>query len=232
MVSGLSVIMPAYNEAGNIEAAISEVVREVSLMVPAYEVIVVDDGSTDDTHAIVREIAQRHQEVTPLCHGSNKGKGAALATGIRNSRMDWILMIDADRQILPSDLDRFLPYAEDYDVIIAYRRSRADSLLRRLLSKGYGRLVSATLKVSAKDLNCPFKLFRKSLINPDDLLSRGFLIDAELLLRALWAGCRIKEVGVVARPRLSGRSSVRLRHVPETLRELRALLKDMKRHGR
>jgi glycosyltransferase involved in cell wall biosynthesis len=219
----LSIVIPAYNEAENIREAVTEVLAGLPVAVTAVEIIIVDDGSRDATAAVSRELAAADDRITLLVHGENRGKGAALQTGFARARMEWVLFMDADLQIHISELDAFLPYTGGFDIIAGFRVGRQDSLARRLFSRVFAGIVSLGLGVRLKDLNCPFKLIRRSLLDGCRFRTTGFAIDVELVQIAQGSGCRIKELPVACHPRQKGSSSVRLRHVLETLKELAAI---------
>ncbi|MDA8084231.1 MAG: glycosyltransferase family 2 protein [Nitrospiraceae bacterium] len=226
MVDSLSIVVPAFNE----ELAITEVLTQILAGIPAsvgeYEVIVVDDGSTDATGELVMNMAGSDGRIRYVRHDVNRGKGAALASGFGRAAMEWIFFTDADLQINISELPAFLSYAGDYDAVIGYRTGRSDSIVRIGLSKAYGSLVSFFLGFRIMDINCPFKLFRRSVLADSQLHSRGFFVDAELIYIILNNENRIKELGVASHPRLKGRSSVRFRHVLETLHEFFRFLRE------
>lgn len=108
-------------------------------------------------------------------------------------------------------------------MIIGYRLRREESFLRRFSSKVYSKTLALTLGIKVRDVNCPLKLFRRSLLDGAEIYSCGFLIDAELVLKAIPSGFRLKEIGVVSRARWDGRSTIRLRHMVEMLKELAGL---------
>ena len=219
----LSVVIPAYNEADNITDAVAGVLAGLPDAVAAVEIIIVDDGSSDATAAVSRALAAADDRITVLVHAENRGKGGALQTGFAQARMEWVLLMDADLQIDIAELGAFLPHTREFDLIAGYRVGRTDPLARRLFSRVFAGIVTVMTGVRLRDLNCPFKLIRRSFLADCALRTAGFAIDVELLHAALRRGCRIKELPVACRPRQRGVSSVRLRHVLETLKELAAI---------
>lgn len=220
MIYSLSIIVPAYNEEENIESAARHIFAGIPTGVKEYELIIVDDGSNDRTGNIIRDLAIHDSHIKTIQHGSNTGKGAALVSGFKQAGMEWVLFTDADLQIDISELQLFLTYTSEYDVVIGHRTKRKDSIFRLFFSKCYCRLVSLLFGLYLLDINCPFKLFRRDLLARVELNSGGFFIDAELMYKINLTGAMIKEVGVDSRPRPKGKSTVRFRHVIETLREL------------
>ena len=219
----LSVVVPAFNEAKNIRAAVEAIIAGVAAAaILDYELIVIDDGSTDDTAAILKDLAARNSKIRPVFHPENRGKGAALISGFGQARMDWILFTDADRQIDMQALPRFLEQTGCSDMLVGYREHRSDPLFRRVISKGYNALIGVLFHIALKDAHCPFKLIRRSLIDSLPMQSQGFFIDSELVGLAMQRGSRIREIAVTSCRRQSGVSSLRFGHVSETFRELLA----------
>lgn len=220
----LSIVVPAYNEKENLADAIREITTGIPASVSDHEIIIIDDGSRDATADIIRDFAASDSRIHGIFHDTNRGKGAALNSGFRKTRMEWVLFTDADLQIDISELEAFLPYTDRYDIISGFREGRRDPLSRKLFSKIYSGIIRLSLGFGIKDLNCPFKLIRKSFLDSCDLQSKGFFIDTELIYHASRRQARIKELGVSCQPRLKGQSTVRFRHVIETVRELFDLL--------
>lgn len=226
MSYSLSIIIPALNEALNIKAAVASILSGLPSAVKEYEIIIVNDGSIDSTRDIINDLAAHNEKVVPVHHDQNAGKGASLVSGFRQARMDWVLFMDADQQIDITELGAFLHCSGEYEVIIGYRMDRKmDPLSRRLLSRGFSKLIAIALGVCVRDVNCPFKLFRRSVVEKVEFVTKGFLIDAEFLYRVGLSGINIKELGVACKPRLKGMSTVRFRHFFETLRELAVLVR-------
>jgi len=226
----LSIVVPAYNEEKNIRQAIEVIIAGLSKCnVTDYEVIVVDDGSSDSTAVILQEMALQNTHLRAFSHVVNRGKGAALITGFNQSKMELILFTDADQQIDMTALSVFLEQIEYYDVLVGCREKRMDTLSRRIISKGYNLLIRSMFGIQLKDAHCPFKLFKRSFIDSIQLVSQGFFIDTELICLAMISGCRIGELRVESSRRQSGVSSVTLRHVIGICSELLHFLRRYKK---
>ena len=222
-ISGLTIIIPAYNEADSLPGTISSVYEELRRSPVDYELILIDDGSTDGTKRIIEAIAAGDERIRAVFLPTNQGKGAALRAGFALACKEWIIFLDADGQIDFSQLSDLLPLTTRNDMVIGYRTERSQPLWRWILSRCYRILTKRFLGVSVRDVGCPFKLFRMSMLSGYTFRSQGLIIDAELLQRARSVGCSIAECAVRSHARTRGTSSVRLIHVREALRELRKI---------
>ncbi len=175
-----------------------------------FEVIVVDDGSRDSTSEIVRDLQHAHPEfdIRLVRHRHNRGYGAALRSGFRASRYDWVFYTDGDGQFDMCELVPLVCQIGQADLLIGYRAPRRDgSLVRTLLGRAWTSLSNAALGMHVVDVNCAFKLFPKTLLDAIPMTSRGAAIDAEILGEALRRGMRVAQVPVTHRPRVYGLSS-------------------------
>lgn len=157
----LSVVIPAYNEAGAIEAALEDVRRDVLSVVPDAEVIVVDDGSTDETRALAEAMAARDARIRVL-HQQNGGHGAALLAGLGAAAGQWLLLLDSDRQI---GLDRFGDHwreVQGHDALIGQRARRQDPLHRLVITRAMRGVIRALFGAAPRDAGVPYKLLRQS----------------------------------------------------------------------
>jgi|SRR3989344_8136303 len=202
-VEELSVFLPAYNEEQNILKVIKNVKEVLKKIAKNYEIIVVDDGSIDRTAEEVLKI----RDVRLISHQRNLGYGAALKSGLSNSRYELIVFIDADLQFDFKEINKFLDYIEDYDLVIGFRKSRADKLVRKLNARIYSLLLNLIFNLNVRDVDCGFKLVRREIFKEIKLESDGALISAELLIKARKKGFRIKEIEVSHFPRILGKQT-------------------------
>jgi dolichol-phosphate mannosyltransferase len=216
----LSLIIPAYNEQATIRQAILEADQALAALVDEYEILIVDDGSRDDTAAIAARVAQRRDCVRLLRHSRNRGYGAALRTGFEAARFDRVAFTDADCQFHLADLVRLLPLTEQAHLAAGYRVRRQDPRLRRFLSWGYNLLVRCLLGTRVSDCDCALKVFRREALRRLLPETTGFFVNTEMLARARRLGYAVEEAGVRHRPRLGGASKVSLGDVPRTLAAL------------
>jgi glycosyltransferase involved in cell wall biosynthesis len=219
----LSLVLPAHNEAENIEAVVNRALEVLPRVVREVEILVVNDGSQDETGAIIDRLAVEHPEVQAIHHPVNRGYGAALTSGFRAATGDSIMFMDSDRQFDIADINALLPYVPYYDIVAGYRIQRRDPLYRRLYGKLFGLVVWVLFGVHLRDTDCAFKIYRADLLNTIELTTPGALINTEMLARSKRRGATIVEVGVNHYPRYAGESSggsprVVFRAMGETIR--------------
>ncbi len=193
----LSVVLPAYNEAENIEKTVRDAVSYIEKNFDDYEIIVVNDGSVDKTPEIVGGLSSSNPRIVLVNHPTNLGYGSALRSGFERASLDYIFFMDSDGQFEISDIDRFLPYIEYYDVIVGYREKRADPFIRSLNAWLYHLFIRFLFGLQIKDMDCAFKLFPRTVyhaIRP--IKSGGSLFTAEFLIKLTRKGFTLKEVPV------------------------------------
>jgi glycosyltransferase involved in cell wall biosynthesis len=219
-INRLSLVIPAFNEAMVIAQAIREAESTLAPLFDAFEVLVVDDGSRDDTARKVERCLPESPHTRLLRHPTNRGYGAALRTGFEAARFDLVAFTDADCQFDLADLSRLAALTAEYPIVAGYRADRKDPWRRRFFSWGYNRLARTLLGTRLHDVDCALKVFRREVLA--DLMpeSRGFFVNTEMMTRARQLGIALIEVPVIHRPRASGQSKVSLREIPRTLRTL------------
>jgi putative flippase GtrA len=217
----LSVVLPAYNEEQVIASSVCDVVGVLSAWQLDFEVLVVNDGSSDRTGAIVAELVLAHPEVHLITHRTNQGYGAALVSGFAAASKELTFFMDSDGQFNIRGLERFFPFIDEYDAVIGYRLNRQDSWMRSCNAWGWKWLIGWTLGVHVRDIDCAFKLLHTKFLHDYPLETRGAMINAELLYKLTQAGCNYREIGIPHYPRQGGRATgARPRVILRALREL------------
>jgi glycosyltransferase involved in cell wall biosynthesis len=220
----VTILLPCFNEITNVTTAVAEARAAAAQAAQRHEILIVDDGSTDGTGRVARELVEAQPDVRLVTHEHNRGYGAALRTGIDAARMPWLLLTDADLQFDLGQLADIVHLAGDYDLILGRRTPRRDPLYRRVYGRTWNWLVRRALELPVRDVDCAFKLGRTDLLQSLELRATGAMISPELVARSLARGARLVEVDVAHRPRLSGhQSGANPRVVLRALSELRAL---------
>ena len=203
----LSVVLPTHNEEGVIATTVRSMVETLVPWVPDFEVIVVNDGSKDNTQAIVEAIEQSDPHVRLLNHSINQGYGAALVTGFEAVTRDLAFFSDSDGQFDPHDLAPFFPLIEEYDAVLGYRLDRQDTWMRKLNAWGWKFLVTSIFGIRVRDVDCAFKLFHAEFFRKNQLETRGAMINAEILYRLKRSGGTYTQLAVRHLPRTSGKAT-------------------------
>ncbi len=219
----ISVVLPAYNEEQVIANTVFTVLHVLDTWRMDFEVLVVNDGSTDRTGEIVAALALAgaHSRVRLITHATNEGYGASLVSGFAAATKELTFFMDSDGQFDIRDLQKFFPLIEEYDAVIGYRWDRQDSWMRKLNAWGWKHLIDWVLDVHVRDVDCAFKLLHTEFLRQHPLQTRGAMINAELLYRLARAGCSYQEIGVHHLPRLHGSATgARLSVILRAFREL------------
>jgi glycosyltransferase involved in cell wall biosynthesis len=203
----LSVFFPCYNEELNLKGLILEAMQVLDHSVQEYEILVIDDGSGDRTPLLANRMSKEHKCVRVIHHDKNRGYGAALISGFRHSVNEWVFFTDGDHQFFISEIGLLLNEVDDHDLVVGYRRARSDPWHRILYGHLWTRLVQLLFDIEVRDINCAFKLVKKTMLDSIALHSSGALINTELLVRAKLAGASIGQVGVSHRPRMFGKQT-------------------------
>lgn len=215
----LSIVFPAFNEEGNVERAVEGALS--FLKEKGGEVIVVNDGSSDRTEEILDDLSIRYSgKLRVIHHGSNRGYAAALSSGFSAAKGDWIFYSDSDNQFDMKEIRKLTKIANGADIVAGFRIRRTDPIPRRIGAKAYNWIVRLLLGIATRDIDCAFKLFRRSVFERIKIESSGFAVDAEILAKAQALGMVVRQVGVTHYPRKVGRSTVRLKHLFETILKL------------
>jgi glycosyltransferase involved in cell wall biosynthesis len=197
-------ILPAHDEADNLPEVVEELIAALAATVTRWRVVVVDDGSTDDTPTVLAELEDRHPQVHSLRLRHNQGKSAALRAGIEEVDTDLVLLLDADGQDDPSELPRMLAAVDaGADLVTGRRVDRQDRAVKRQTSRLYNWCTARLTGVPGSDFNSGFKLLRREVAEEVEIYGE---LHRYLPVLAAWAGFEVAEVPVNHRPRLHGRS--------------------------
>lgn len=204
-MKAISVFFPAFNEGKNISKLLVETNNFLKKLNLIYELVVVNDGSTDKTAEVVKALAKKNKRIRLVNHPKNLGYGAALKTGFKYCHYPGIAYLDSDGQFKPEELGKFLEKRNEADLLMGFRVKRQDSLLRRFLAKVL-RLVDWLLfGLNVKDVDCGFKLFKKEILEKiGQLRTQSAITETEFVVRAKKAGFKIKEIGVSHHLRIKG----------------------------
>ncbi len=218
----LSVVVPLYNEVESLLELHAALRQSLRSHIDRYELIFVDDGSTDGSFDRLREIWEEDKSVRVVRLRRNYGKAAALGAGFRESRGAIVVTLDADLQDDPEEIPRFLQKLEEgYDLVSGWKARRNDPWSRRFLSGLFNRVTSLMSGVRLHDFNCGFKVYRRAII--DEIRLHGEL-HRFIPVLASWRGFRIGEMQVRHHPRKYGQSKYGAERIPRGFFDLLTVL--------
>jgi len=214
----LSIIIPICNERENIRPLVEDVLREASALDRSFEVILVNDGSTDGSSDVLDDVASAHDEVRVVHFVRNAGQTLAIAAGWTYAAGDVIVLLDGDRQNDPADIGRLLDKLDEgYACVSGWRKDRHDSGLRRLLSRVANRIIRRLSSVPLHDLGCTLKAYRHDALDPRELLGE---MHRFLPLYVHYRGGRVTEMVVRHHPRVAGESKYGIDRTGRVLSDL------------
>lgn len=229
----VSFVIPMYNEELNIDHAIDAAVEALEKHSSDYEIVIVDDASTDSSPAMVERRAAANPRIRMLRHERNRKLGGSLKTGFAAASKDLVLYMDADLPFDPDVVGRAIRAMQitGADVIAGYRLDRTiEGVRRTIYSYVYNALIGVLFGWPHRDINFSFKLMKREVLRAIELKSEGSLIDAELIVKAKNRGFTIQQIGLDYFPRVRGTSHLSSpKVILKILRELVQLYPDMRK---
>ncbi|MBN2355833.1 glycosyltransferase family 2 protein [candidate division KSB1 bacterium] len=217
-LSSLSIFFPVYNDWGTIPSMAAQAMATAEKITDDYEIILVDDGSEEKTQDMLDFLQKHFKQIRVIYHQKNRGYGGALRTGFKESKKDFIFYTDGDAQY---DVRQLLLLTEamneQVDVVNGFKIKRSDPFYRVLLGKIYQYTAKFMFALPIKDVDCDFRLMRRTVFDDLELISNSGTICVEMIHKISRRGCRFAEVGVSHFFRASGKSQFfnfkRLYHV-------------------
>ena len=225
-LSSLSIFFPCFNEKETIRPLTEKCLAIAAQICDDFEIILVDDGSSDGTAELADQLAIEYKAVCVIHHAQNRGYGAALQSGFRAAGKDYVFYTDGDGQFDISEIALLLPLIAQYDIVSAYRLNRQEGLVRKLNAFCWAKLVNTLFRLHLKDIDCAFKLYKREVFDRITMVSTGALIDTEILARAKRQGYTIGQIGVHHYPRIAGQATgANIKVILKAFRELFKLRK-------
>ena len=203
-LDGLSFFFPALNEEDNVAPIVAEALSVLPRFADDLEITVVDDGSSDRTGAIADELARSDPRVRVIHHGTRRGYGGAVRSGLVAATKRWVFFTDGDRQFALEDLALLIAESNGADAVVGFRKKRADPARRLFVAWVYNGLIRVLFGGGWRDVDCAFKLFRREVfvrVPLERVRSNGAFFSPELLITLRRAGVRVRQVGVRHFPR-------------------------------
>lgn len=228
LINELSVFLPCFNEEGNLLKTVSNVKENLIKIADKWEILIIDDGSTDKTPQNADAIAQKDKRIRVIHHQPNQGYGGAVKSGLYGAKYQWVSFIDADGQFDFKEIKDFIKVKEqtNADLVIGWYRKRRVPFLRKVNSFVWQALVFVLFGLRVRDIDCGFKLISKKVINTIPKLesSRGAFISSEFLIKVKKHGFKIVEIPIHHYPRLKGEATgAKLNVIIQSFKDLFAL---------
>jgi glycosyltransferase involved in cell wall biosynthesis len=194
---GISIFFPAFNDANSIGKIVTDAFEILPGLTDDFEVIVINDGSTDETAEVLRELGIKHQKLSIIQHESNKGYGGALRSGFGAATKDLVFYTDGDAQYDVRELPKLLALLDKKtDVVNGYKLERGDKINRKILGGFYNRLARFLFSLPIRDVDCDFRLIRREVLCKIELSSISGSICVELVYKLKKVGALFQEIGV------------------------------------
>lgn len=224
-VQSLSAFFPCYNDEATIGVMVEAAAATLDRVGADGEIIVVNDGSSDGSERVLKDLTQTEPRLRVVTHEHNRGYGGALLSGFGSATKQWVFYTDGDGQFDPTELELLVARAaDDVDVVQGYKLNRADNIARRAIGRVYHWFVSFVFGLHVHDTDCDFRLMRRSMLDQVRLEKTTGVICVELVRKLQDAGARFVEVGVHHYPRVHGRSQFfKVSNVARTLWDLAKL---------
>lgn len=193
----LSFFLPFWNEEKNVEPVVTAAIPVISKVADKWEIIMVDDGSSDKTLEEMQKLASHNKNLVVVTHKPNRGYGAALKEGFEHAQYNYIAFADGDGQFDVAEIDRFIEKIDNVDIVIGYRKKRRDNIVRHILMNMLKIWDYVFFRFHFKDIDCGFKMFRReAVLAIMPLRSEGAMITTEILAKAKRKKLKMIEVEV------------------------------------
>ena len=228
----ISVFFPFHNEQENVRRVYESASTVLKKIGADYEIILVDDGSKDETSKIADTIAADDSRVKVVHHATKSGYGAALKSGFRKASKELVFYTDGDGQFDLNELPPLLPLMKRYDIVSCFRINRQENLRRRLNAWLWTWLICSLFDLKITDMNCAFKLYKRKIFDVIKMESTGTILNSEILARAKRRGFTMTQVGVHHYPRAAGKAGPKTKVIFKAFWELRKLYPQIMREGK
>ncbi len=220
-IKSISLMFPLYKDKNTVELMIKKSSSVLKRLKKKYEIIIIDDGCPQKSGKLAVKIAKKFSNIKIFFHKKNLGYGAALKTGLKKCKYQWIFMIDGDAEYDVGDLFRLLRVSENYDLVITYRYKKKYTTYRIIISWVYNAILRLIFNIKFRDISTGSRLVSKKLIRRIKLKSNSPFVGAELAIKAGLAGYKVGEIGIHTYPRTFGSgSSVSFKNILLTLKDM------------
>jgi glycosyltransferase involved in cell wall biosynthesis len=224
----ITIFFPVYNDENTIANMTEKCINVLKEIASNFEVIIINDGSPDNSGAVADEMANKYEYVRVIHHPQNKGYGAAIKSGLENAQYEWVCFTDGDDEYDIEDLRKMIRLKDYYDLIITFRYVKLYSTLRVFISGMYNKIFRVIFRTNYRDISTGLRLMRKSVYNDLTIISDSPFIGAEITLRTMLKGYRVGEMGIQTFPREFGKgASVSPKNIWRTIKDMRKVYQNI-----
>ena len=220
-IKSLSIMFPLYKDKRTVNKMISKSCKILNKLKIKSEIVIVDDGCPERSGIHAKEISKNLKDIKIIFHKKNLGYGAAIKTGFKNCKHDWIFQTDGDAEYDVNDLLKLIKKSVDSDLVVTYRLKKKYKTSRIVISWIYNKILRILFHTKFKDISTGSRLIKKTLIKKINLISNSPFLGAELAIKSKYKGYRVSEVGIHTYPRTFGAgSSVSFKNILLTIKEM------------
>ena len=220
-IKSISLMFPLYKDRSTVELMITKSINVLKKLKRKYEIVIVDDGCPQKSGKLAKKISKKFSNIKVFFHKKNFGYGAALKTGLKKCKNDWIFMIDGDAEYDVDDLFKLLRASKNHDLVITYRYKKKYTTYRIIISWIYNSILRLLFNIKFKDISTGSRLVSKKLIKKVELKSNSPFVGAELAIKSKFLGYKVSEIGIHTFPRTFGTgSSVSIKNILLTLKDM------------
>ena len=224
----LTIFFPVYNDERTIRTVTEKAIRVCEELAQNFEVIIIDDCSPDQSGKIADQLAREYSCVRVIHHEKNRGYGAAVKSGFKNSRYEWICFTDGDDEYDIEDVKKIIKLKDFYDLIITFRYKKLYSEKRIFISNIYNKILRWMFRTQYRDISTGLRMIRKSLLDEIHITSDSPFIGAEITIKTMLKGYRIGEMGIQTFPRQFGKGSVTsFKNIMATISDMRRIYREI-----
>ncbi len=219
--NSISLMFPLYKDKSTVEYMIRKSSFVLKKLKRKYEIVIVDDGCPENSGELAKKVAKKFSNIKVFFHKKNLGYGAALKTGLKKCKNDWVFMIDGDAEYDVDDLPRLIKASKNYDLVITYRFKKKYNTYRIIISWVYNAILRLMFNIKFRDISTGSRLVKKKLVKKVKLKSNSPFVGAELAIKAGMSGYKVGEIGIHTYPRTFGTgSSVSFKNIILTLKDM------------
>ena len=219
-IKSISIMFPLYNDKNTVELMITKSLSVLKKLKKKYEIVIVDDGCPQNSGKLAAKIAKKFTNIKIFFHKKNLGYGAAIRTGLKKCKNDWIFITDGDNEFDVNDLLKLVKSAKYNDLVITYRHKKIYNTKRIVISWIYNAIVRLLFRTKFRDVSSASRLVSKKLAKSIKLKSTSAFLGSELVIKSVWAGYKVGEIGIDQYPQTFRNESISLKNILLTIKDM------------